>query len=418
MFFFALQVTGQEVQKQKEWIGKLRDGTVITKEELGNILKEHKKWIETEKFEGKRADFSEADLSGAELSKANLSGAFLIRAHLSEANLNGANLIKTNLSGAYLIETYLSEADLSGAYLIGANLVRAEMSKTNLHGAYLSEADLSEADLSWAYLIGTYLNGADLKKADLYKADLRGAFFEPKQESILDIKNICYAQNLSELIYTGNPKALIMLREEFKKSGLRRQEREVTRAIQHKKMLNYWKENRTFKKIEAVFYYTFFELTCQYGMKPGRPLIILIGLIPFFSFIYIFALKSKRPKTGLWLIFLKDRVLKATKKERPFKLTANFPPKAWPIDWPLGLILIIRLYRMMRISLHFSLLSATTIGWRDFNLGNWISRLQRREYTLRATGWVRTLSGIQSLISVYLLALWVLTYFGRPFEAI
>jgi hypothetical protein len=42
--------------------------------------------------------------------------------------------------------------------------------------------------------------------------------------------------------------------------------------------------------------------------------------------------------------------------------------------------------------------------------------MQTREYTLRATGWIRTVAGIQSLLSVYLLALWVLTYFGRPFE--
>jgi len=33
-----------------------------------------------------------------------------------------------------------------------------------------------------------------------------------------------------------------------------------------------------------------------------------------------------------------------------------------------------------------------------------------------ATGWVRVVSGVQSLISVYLLARAVLTYFGRPFE--
>jgi hypothetical protein len=44
------------------------------------------------------------------------------------------------------------------------------------------------------------------------------------------------------------------------------------------------------------------------------------------------------------------------------------------------------------------------------------ARVQSREYVLRATGWVRTVAGIQSLLSVYLLALWVLTYFGRPFE--
>jgi len=64
----------------------------------------------------------------------------------------------------------------------------------------------------------------------------------------------------------------------------------------------------------------------------------------------------------------------------------------------------------------FSLVSAFQIGWREFNVGNWITRLQPREYTLRATGWVRVVSGVQSLLSVYLLALWVLTYFGRPFE--
>ncbi|MDO8092355.1 MAG: hypothetical protein Q6360_02625, partial [Candidatus Brocadiales bacterium] len=65
---------------------------------------------------------------------------------------------------------------------------------------------------------------------------------------------------------------------------------------------------------------------------------------------------------------------------------------------------------------YFSLLSAFHIGWREFNIGNWISRIQGREYTLRAKGWVRTVSGVQSLISVYLIALSVLTYFGRPFE--
>ena len=63
-----------------------------------------------------------------------------------------------------------------------------------------------------------------------------------------------------------------------------------------------------------------------------------------------------------------------------------------------------------------ALLSAFSLGWRELNVGNWISRIQKREYTLRATGWVRSVAGLQSLLSVYLLALWVLTYFGRPFD--
>jgi hypothetical protein len=56
------------------------------------------------------------------------------------------------------------------------------------------------------------------------------------------------------------------------------------------------------------------------------------------------------------------------------------------------------------------------MDWRELERGHLDDRLQPREYTIRATGWVRTVLGIQSLMRVYLLALWVLTYFGRPFE--
>jgi hypothetical protein len=69
-----------------------------------------------------------------------------------------------------------------------------------------------------------------------------------------------------------------------------------------------------------------------------------------------------------------------------------------------------------RLALYFSMGSAFNIGWRELNVGNWISRLQRYEFTYKATGRTRTVSGVQSLLSVYLVAMWALTYFGRPFE--
>jgi hypothetical protein len=65
----------------------------------------------------------------------------------------------------------------------------------------------------------------------------------------------------------------------------------------------------------------------------------------------------------------------------------------------------------------FSLLSSFRIGWRDINPGYWLAWVEGKEYTLRATGWARTVADIQSLISIYLIALSVLTYFGRPFES-
>jgi hypothetical protein len=66
---------------------------------------------------------------------------------------------------------------------------------------------------------------------------------------------------------------------------------------------------------------------------------------------------------------------------------------------------------------YFSILAAFQVGWRDLNVGSWIARMQPQEYRLHASGWVRFVAGLQSLISVYLLALCILTYFGRPFES-
>jgi hypothetical protein len=84
-------------------------------------------------------------------------------------------------------------------------------------------------------------------------------------------------------------------------------------------------------------------------------------------------------------------------QEKSERLTVGWPKAIW-------------------LGCYFSILSAFHIGWRDFNVGNWIARIQPREYALRASGWVRAVSGVQSLISVYLMAIWALTYFGRPFE--
>lgn len=68
------------------------------------------------------------------------------------------------------------------------------------------------------------------------------------------------------------------------------------------------------------------------------------------------------------------------------------------------------------LGMYFSVLSAFHIGWCDLNVGNWIARMRAREYTLRVSSWVRSVSGVQYFISVYLLAIRAITYFGRPFE--
>ena len=84
---------------------------------LDKILDEHKKWLQSNGEEGKKANLRGADLYGADLYGANLYGANLREADLRRADLH--------------------EADLYGANLYGANLCGANLCRANLRGANL-----------------------------------------------------------------------------------------------------------------------------------------------------------------------------------------------------------------------------------------------------------------------------------------
>ena len=99
--------------------GKRFDWIKITKNDLENILSNHKKWLVTNKKEGKKANLRGAELIGVQLYETDL----------SEADLRGANLTKAKLIG-----TKLYRADLRNVILISAKL----------KGADLREADLRE----------------------------------------------------------------------------------------------------------------------------------------------------------------------------------------------------------------------------------------------------------------------------------
>ena len=243
--------------------------------------------------------------------------------------------------------------------------------------------------------------------ADLSSANLSRAYFQPK--SLPDIRSIATASGLSTLHF-DQPAAIVELRDALKKNGFRRQEREVTFALNRVRERDFTPEGgfRYVLFLEAAFRFVFFEVTCQWGMWPGLALWILLVLMGVFSLPYMFALSLHSKIFGIWRIWATERVLKQFGSDEPERL--QLPKVA------VG-------YRATRIpiwqvplwALYLSVLSAFHFGWKDLNVGSWIARVQHREYTLGATGWVRVVSGVQSLLSVYLLALWALTYFGRPF---
>jgi hypothetical protein len=63
-----------------------------------------------------------------------------------------------------------------------------------------------------------------------------------------------------------------------------------------------------------------------------------------------------------------------------------------------------------------SLSSGLRVGFGPVNLGEWLDRLRPDDAEIVAIGWLRTATGVQSLISTILVAMWALSFFSTPFD--
>jgi len=360
-----------------------------------------------------RADMFGADLSGASLSDANLGRANLSSAKLSLANLTGADLSgadmylarlsKASLTGADLTGANLGVADLAGARLTGANLTGANLTRANLAGAdltgvKLTDANLREAILTDANLIGANLTGAKLTEAMLTDANLSGAKLTGAKltgidlnEDIKDVGMLLGTRGLSSIEIGQNLSSVVRLRKRLKEVGFKSEEKSLTSFLRKKQLsshpTSYWFEAWLIGG----------KLT-DFGANPGGALAALLMLIFVFMWFYLRALQRPRKQAGIWRIRPPERIMKdEDEPDRELIKLEGFERSLWT-------------------AFYFSFLSAFRFGWKELNLSNWIVRIQKKEYTLQATGWVRMVSGIQSLISLYCVALFLLTYFGNPFE--
>jgi uncharacterized protein YjbI with pentapeptide repeats len=387
-----------------------------------------------------KAELNRANLTGAKLNGARLDAAELNSAILEDAELNRASLGLAKLNGAYLFKAKLNKATLSYAELNKANLHFAELNEAMLVAAELDEALVYRAKLNGADLTGAKLNGARLDAAELNRAilhdaelnraSLSGAELRQAQlthssvgEAVLayaDLTSAMYApasapphsfvagiKGLRTVKFpAGEEVGLVQVRELLQKAGLRDLERETTYAIENGKTahaLSAWSEKPP-KAAEGVVRKVAFDWTTAYGLDPGRALLLIVALWMLLIPIYWWPIWRRRTGSGtIFRIWPKDRI-----EVREGEPTLDNPARVEPLH--------ARGLSSVGWSAYFSLLSAFHIGFREFSVGTWIARLQPRSFALEATGWVRALSGGQSLLSVYLLAMWVLTYFGRPFQ--
>jgi uncharacterized protein YjbI with pentapeptide repeats len=354
------------------------------------------------------ADLDRANVVGANLSSAELVNAKLNRAELSGADLRGANLAWANLSSANLSHAALNGAHLRGADLSGARLIGAKMSRADLREAVLTGADLGGANLSYANLSRARMLGTTLAKARLANADVTDAAYapqgEPPENYVVGIKGLP-----TVTIPLGDDIGLIQLRKLLQEAGLRDDERAVTYVIERSTTSQRLASGRAPDALEGIFRLIAFDWTTAYGLYPGRALILILLVGTIFTTIYLVAIwgwtsRQLDESSGIFQVFPADAI--DTTRHKPALYTEARVTKIIQPDFG----------NALRSAVYFSILSAFNIGFEAFNVGDWIRRVQAREYALQSTGWVRVVSGVQSLLSLYLLAIWVLTYFGRPFQ--
>jgi hypothetical protein len=212
-----------------------------------------------------------------------------------------------------------------------------------------------------------------------------------------------YPAGLEQMTYREDPRPLMKLRKEFQEAGYRAQERAIICALNRR-------ETERVSGVEFLFKEIAFDLTCEYGFSPGRPLRIVLWLWLLFSFVYA-TFMHLSGTSGIY--FIGTRVWRGKSNTQGIQIRPEpIPAARW---WKRPFLWLRREWRVLRAAMFFSLMSAFNIGFRDINFGRWLRLLTKREYDLKAVGWARTVSGFQSLLSVYLIALWVLSYFGRPF---
>jgi hypothetical protein len=308
-----------------------------------------------------------------------------LRANLCGADLRGLN--STSVGGLALRGAILTRADLRDANFFADDLQGVRFAGANLENADLAGSSLDRADFRSASLKSADLGQATLTDARMDEADLEGAVFDIRPDALPRFWSFCVARNIESLRYNLFPDALYALRARMIEAGRGDLARSLTHAIEKSRTRIMWRRG---EYGDATLRAVFWDWPTRYGLAPWRALLILLALIPFFGCLYFFGINPDRP--------LLIRVAPGD----------GVTPESQKVMVPV----VKRDVGSAILALRFSLVSAFAVGFREVDVGSWLARLQGTEEMIVARGWVRTASGLQSLLSLILMASWLLTWFG------
>jgi len=369
------------------------------------------------------ANFEEAVLTAPDFRQTILQGADFNHATLKAARLQGTQAQNSDFSDAILTHFIGNWGDFSKATFANANLTGSQFTRSTLFQTDFTEANLNGANLSNSTLEEANFTRALVSQTDFSHSNVKKMIYQPHFDTTPHLISLAMADHFSTIQFTpgryGIP-ALVNLRTGYKKLGLRAMDRQITAMLKINEMRQAWKRGG-WGYFESAFNYVFFYLTSEYGNAPGRALRLLVIFIFLFALPYAVALARPKRQGAIEIQWPPGRYKGwDTLQHHATKSPTHWMSRLLPIhpfpsgaSWQLILWQVLKTYRL---ALYFSLMAAFQIGWRELNVGNWLTHLQVRDYRLKPRGWIRVLAGSQSLISAYLVVLWALTYFGRPFE--
>ena len=430
MFRYVLLIilfglTSNICAQDNEWSwrrGKDPDSTKRTKVELDSLLQLHSLWLDS-KSGGQQlhldyAYFDESPKVDIDAFPIDLRNQVMSDGGtMTKIIFSGANMSKVSLKGADLSGVDFLDCNLSSANLRGANLTRTSFLRCNLSDVHFAGATIDTTNFAKSNFSGASFDSTSFGFCILYGADFSGVIYNPTIPP--KIEELVYALNLDEMSYHFNKSKLVALQKDLEEGGYRQASRDIICALRRNETEGH---NFGIRHLE----YVFFDLTSEYGSNLSRLWIIVWSLWLFCSIIYwFFMLFGKR--SGVQLIL---RVSAFAPNREPKEL--NYLETLGP-DQAISTMLqknerfqfkdsserSFRRPMWLRLiwwSLFFSATCAFNIGFRDINFGRWLRLLTQREFDLKPVGQVRVIAGFQALISVYLIALWVLSFAGTPFK--
>jgi len=332
--------------------------TLLSAKNAEELISTHEKWAQTsERLLNLPQDLRTID--NTINSPRSFCGSIIQYMKLYKKNLFGADL-----SNTLFFKTELNESNLNNSTLKGASFIATNLKNTNFTNVDLSETRFNDVNVD-------------------------GLIFEPTK--IPKLSNFNSIANLQRITYRNSPRSLIALRTSYLSSGLILEARKVNFAIHHTELINH-------PTLMSFIKYIFIEKTVGWGLHVWRPITWLLFITAIMSFVYSTAIirrcdRNHTPGSiSIHTLNAKNEIIK----------TSRLISDSW--------------VSAILNGLKFSAFTSLNINWKDINIGNWTTRLYKNPASYSAVGLIRTLSGIQSLLSLYLFALWLLALFGIIIE--